>query len=69
MMMAENERLQKTIAALRRGPESEKFKKNKTEQIERKQPNLPYLHGFNYKHGMEDDLVSLTLSERSFEQF
>jgi hypothetical protein len=67
LVMAENDSLQRTISALKRGSEGEKFKKSKADG-ERKATNVPYIHGFSHKHS-EDDLVSLSLSERSFDQF
>ncbi len=67
LMLAENDRLQRALSA-RRGPE-DKFKKFREPQGERKTPNVPYLHAMGHKHSIEDDLVSLSLSERSFDQF
>jgi hypothetical protein len=78
LIIAENDKLQKTISQLKKTPDKEdKFKKNKCDsqyQIDRKTPttNIPYLNtgkAFSQKYSTLDDLVSLSLSERSFDQF
>lgn len=71
LMLAENQRLQQTITALRR-PQEDKFKKNKQETSTPRQPVVSYVNGAKPimpRHNIDDDLVSLSLSERSFDQF
>lgn len=66
LMMAENDRLQRALSG-KKGPE-DKFKKYR-DQPQVGERKSPYLQTNNHRHNLEDDLVSLSLSERSFDQF